>query len=131
MNENIAERSGSVDYSEVMAWQWDNFDDYISKYGVENNPDFYRKRVRMWLQMNINGLLIRDGLNDTRAYVDYIGFGPLYMWRKFKDIIEETRRRYGDPLLYIGFEYLAGELEKYRLSLGLETLIYWRTDKPT
>ena len=121
MSENIAERSGAgVDYSEIMAMQWDNYDDFISKYGVENNPDSYRKRMRIWRQMDVNGLLVRDELIDARAIVDYIGYGQLFMWRKFKDIIEESRRRYGDPQGYIGFEYLAGELEKYRLSQGLE-----------
>jgi len=82
MNENIAERSGSgVDYSEIMAMQWDNYDDFISKYGVENNPDSYRKRMRIWRQMNVNGLLVRDELIDARATVDYIGYGQLFMWR--------------------------------------------------
>jgi hypothetical protein len=122
MNENISERSGSgVDYSEIMAMQWDNYDDFMSKYGVENNPDSYRKRMRIWRQMNVNGLLVRDGLIDARAMIDYIGYGPLWMWMKFKDIIEETRRRYDSPQQLIGFEYHAGELEKYRLSQGLET----------
>ena len=83
MSENIAERSGSgVDYSEIMAMQWDNYDDFISKYGVENNPDSYRKRMRIWRRMSVNGLLVRDELIDARAMVDYLGYGQLFMWRK-------------------------------------------------
>ncbi len=122
MNENISERSGSgVDYSEIMAMQWDNFDDFHERYGVENNPDSYRKRMRIWRQMHVNGLLVRDGLIDARAMVDYIGYGPRLMWMKFKDIIEEYRRWYDMPQIFIGLEYLAGELEKHRLSQGLET----------
>ena len=123
MNENISERSGAgVDYNEIMAMQWDDYDDYISKYGIENNPDSWRKRVRIWRQMNVNGLLVRGELIDVRAMVDYIGYGSIDMWRKFKDIIEETRKSYDNPQMLSGFEYLAGELEKYRLSQGLETL---------
>jgi hypothetical protein len=101
--ENISERSGSgVDYNEIMAMQWDNYDDFVSKYGAENNPDSYRKRMRIWRQMHLNGLLVRDGLIDNRAMIDYIGYGPLHMWMKFKDIIEETRRHYDSPQQFMG-----------------------------
>lgn len=72
--------------------------------------------------MHVNGLLVSDGLIDDRVMIDYIGYGPLHMWMKFKDIIEETRRRYDSPQQFMGLEYHSGELEKYRLSQGLERI---------
>jgi hypothetical protein len=72
--------------------------------------------------MHKNGLLVREGLIDVRTIFDYTSGGSLYMWRKFKDIIEERRRLYDIPESFIRLEYLAGEIEKYRLSQGLETL---------
>ncbi len=122
INENITEELGSgVDYNDIMAMKWDNYDDFISKYGIENNPDSYSKRMTIWRRIHVNGLLVRDGLLDVRAIIDYVGDGPYYVWKKFKDIIEESRRLYHLPDYLIGLEYLAGEIEKYRLSQGLET----------
>jgi hypothetical protein len=121
INKNIEGSGSGVQYNEIMDMKWDNYDDFISKYGYENNPDSYRMRRRMWQIMHVNGLLVRDGLIDVRALFDYTSGGSLYMWRKFKDIIEESRRLYDMPEHLIGLEYLAGEIEKYRLSQGLET----------
>jgi len=121
INKDIEGSGSGVQYNEIMDMKWDSYDDFVSKYGVENNPDAYRMRRRMWQIMHRNGLLVRDGLIDVRALVDYTSGGSLYMWRKFKDIIEEIRRLYDMPDYLIGLEYLAGEVEKYRLSQGLET----------
>ncbi len=121
INKDIEGSGSGVQYNEIMDMKWDSYDDFVSKYGVENNPDAYRKRRRMWQIMHRNGLLVRDGLIDVRALFDYTSGGSLYMWRKFKDIIEESRRLYHMPDYLIGLEYLAGEVEKYRLSQGLET----------
>jgi hypothetical protein len=121
INKDIEGSGSGVQYNEIMDMKWDSYDDFVSKYGVENNPDAYRKRRRMWQIMHRNGLLVRDGLIDVRALFDYTSGGSLYMWRKFKDIIEEIRRLYHMPDYLIGLEYLAGEIEKYRLSQGLET----------
>ncbi len=121
INKDIEGSGSGVQYNEIMDMKWDSYDDFISKYGVENNPDAYRKRRRMWQIMHVTGLLVRDGLIDVRAIVEYTSGGALYMWRKFKDIIEESRRLYDRPEYLIGLEYLAGEVEKYRISQGFET----------
>jgi len=97
INKDIEGSGSGVQYNEIMDMKWDTYDDFVSKYGVENNPDAYRKRRRMWQIMHRNGLLVRDGLIDVRALVDYTSGGSLYMWRKFKDIIEESRRLYHMP----------------------------------
>jgi hypothetical protein len=119
-NQSIIEAGVGTDYSEIMDVKWDNYDDFDSKYGLESNPDYFRKRRRMWRIMNVTGLLVRDGLIDVRSYVQYVNRGPLFMWRKFKDIIEETRRRNDYPDYFIGLEHLAGEIEKYQSSQELK-----------
>ena len=122
VNKDIEGLGSGLQYNVIMDMKWDSYDDFVSKYGYENNPDSFRKRMRIWRNMHKNGLLVRDGLIDIRALFDYTSGGSLYMWRKFKDIIEESRRLYDMPESFIGLEYLAGEIEKYRLSQGLETL---------
>ncbi len=122
INKDIEGLGSGLQYNVIMDMKWDSYDDFVSKYGYENNPDSFRKRMRMWRNMHKNGLLVRDGLLDVRAIIDYVGDAPSYVWKKFKDIIEEMRRLYDSPEGFIGLEYLAGEIEKYRLSQGLETL---------
>jgi len=107
------------DWNSVMSMEWDDYDDFISKYGWENNPDLYEKRIRQWRRMHFSGLLIRDGLIDISTYIDYISDNTPIMWNKFKDIIEEMRIAYNSPKLYNGIEYLANEIDNYRLGRGM------------
>ncbi len=119
INRRITEE-GSLDYQEIMRAEWENYADFISKYGFDNNPDFFRKRMTVWRQMNTNGLLVRDGILDTDTMITYVADSALFMWNKYKDIILETRRRINFPEYQSGLEYMANEIEKYRLNQGIK-----------
>ena len=108
----------AVDYQEVMSIEWDDFEDFFEKYGVSNNPENYNKRSAIWHAHNTSGLMIRDGILDVKTYIEYMGDAPVQVWIKYKDIIEEFRRQFGLPTYMIGFEILAGEIEKYRMKEG-------------
>jgi len=69
--------------------------------------------------MNYYGLLINDGLIDASMYIRIIADQAPLVWSKFRDIIMEMRRIHDNPELYIGMEILAEEIDKYRLSSGL------------
>ena len=107
----------------MMNMEWDNYNDFMSKYGSEVNPDNYNGRVRIWRNMNYYGLLINDGLIDASMYVRIIADQAPLVWSKFRDIIEEMRIIHDNPELYIGMEILASEIDKYRLSKGLKPKI--------
>jgi len=111
------------DWNSVMNMEWDDYDDFISKYGWESDPDLYDKRNGVWRRMHFSGLLVRDGLIDISTFVDYIGDNAPIMWNKFRDIIEEQRILFDNPELYVGIEYLAKEVEKYRLSRGMKAKV--------
>ena len=118
INESVSEGDSHLNWVDMLDMKWDNYEDFISKYGRENNPDLYHGRLRIWRRMNFSGLLIRDGLIDTSTYVQYIGDNPPIIWSKFKDIIEELRVQVDNPELYVGIEILAKEIEKYRARKG-------------
>jgi len=120
INESASEGEGNLIWVDILKMEWDDYDDFISKYGRENNPDLYTGRLRIWRRMNFSGLLVRDDLIDTSTYVQYIGDNPPVIWSKFKDIIEEMRVRMDNPELYVGIEILANEVDKYRVSKGLK-----------
>jgi hypothetical protein len=118
-NEHISEEGGLARWYALMSMQWDDYDDFISKYGYGNNPELSEVRMEIWRAMNQNGLLIRDGLIDTQSYVHYIGTTPPLVWKKFKDIIETQRVLFDNPEHFIGIEILANEVDKYRSEMGL------------
>ena len=104
----------------MMNMEWDNFDDFNSKYGPEGNPEHYNSRVKIWRSLNYYGLLVEDRLIDVSTYVRIIADSAPIVWHKFGAIIEEMRRLQDNPELYIGIEILAREVDNYRLSKGLE-----------
>ena len=108
----------SEDYPEVVSTQWEDFDDFVEKYGIVNNPENASKRLKIWRNDNIAGLMIRDGLIDVQTYIDYIGDAPIQMWNKYKEIIAEYRNVFEFPDYMSGMEYLAKELDEYRIKKG-------------
>ena len=120
MNLNMRRLESNLDWNNMMAMEWENYDDFLSKYALEKTPDIYDGRTRIWRNMNFNGLLIRDGLLDASTYVPYIADNAPIVWSKFKDIIEEMRIQWDNPELYIGMEILANKVDKYRISKGLK-----------
>ena len=113
---------GRNDWHYLLGMQWDNYEDFISKYSAVKDPDLFERRIRAFRRLNLSGMLIKDGLVDLEAYIQYIGDVAPIMWHKFKDIILEQRRIWGSPDYLIGFEYLSNETEKYRASKGLTPL---------
>jgi len=111
-----------ADWQDLLNLEWTDFNDFQSKYGFENNPTIYSKRLGTWRNLSVSGLLIRDGLLDISTYADYIGNVAPQMWNKYQPIIEEMRRVYDTPDLYYGIEYVAKENDKYRVSKGLEPI---------
>jgi hypothetical protein len=120
ITEFFIEGHSNLPYYKMMAMEWDNYDDFISKYGWEKDLAFYDEWIRLWRNMNYTGLLMKDGLVDASDFVHIIGDHSPLFWSKFKDIIGEMRTRYDNPELYIGIEFLASEVDKYRISKGLK-----------
>jgi len=118
-NQGVLEQ-GITAWNDIMNMQWESYDDFNIRYGWENNPEFHTKRVKIFRNMNKNGMLIKDGLISCRSFVQYMGDNPTELWYKFKDIIIEQRQIFDNPEHYLGIEFLAEEIDKYRLSKGLK-----------
>jgi hypothetical protein len=118
-NQHISEEGGLARWYALMDMQWEDYDDFMLKYGFDNNPELCETRNEIWRITNQNGLLIRDELIDISSFVQYIGSSPVFLWEKFKDIIETQRVLFNNPEHYIGIEILANEIIKYRSEKGL------------
>jgi len=99
-----------------MTAEWSDFKDYLEKYGPYT--EHFNYRMSTWNRFHIAGLMVRDGLVDVKTYMEYVGDSPVKMWGKYKEIVYEYRTRLKNPVMYLGWEILAEEIEKYRLQMG-------------
>jgi len=85
------------------------------KYGSDINMDSYAKRVSLFYTYDTLGNLLKSGLADVDTlYSVGTVITAMWLWVKFKPIVEESRRRYSGRDGYAGFEYLATEMMKSR-----------------
>jgi hypothetical protein len=120
LNRFFVEGHSNLSFYQMMNMEWENYDDFKSKYSFQSNPEFYDEWIRLWRNMNYNGLIMNAGLIDASTYVQYSGDYSPIIWSKFKPIIEEMRLERDNPELFIGFEILANEVDRYRQSRGLK-----------
>jgi hypothetical protein len=109
----------------LLSFQWEDYNDFERKYGSDTDVESYAERYGAWSSMNRAGFLLKEGLITMDILVGSLGgqLGPLWQWRKFESIIMEQRVRYKMPLLFVWWEYLAGEIERYYEERGYTDLI--------
>jgi len=106
-----------VEYMEILNWEWTDYDDFEKKYGSDNNLRGYAVRTRVWSTIDMLGKYVRDGLVDLDLIYPMI-YITLFQWFKWKDVIEEQRKRYYTPLYLENWEYLVNEFIKYGEKIG-------------
>ena len=107
-------------WHELQYMSWDDYDDFETKYGSDNNPDNFAKRSYFWYMFeNIGHLLKRDYLDDCLLFD---AFGPMSImaWSQWEAIFIEQRKRYFGPTYFEGFEYLANRMTEVQKSRGIE-----------
>jgi hypothetical protein len=82
--------------------KFENFEEFEEKYYVEA-----RKAADFWENV---GVLVKRRLVDIGLVADL--FNVSFHWEKLKPWVEETRRRYNNPKVYMWFEHLANEMQK-------------------
>ena len=114
--DNIVTRSmgeqGFRNMFELLRYEWEDFEDFERKYGSENNVEATAKRFAVWQDYNLIGLMLRKGLVEANDLFDMGVQGVIFLWEKYKPIIEEERKRYLGNNFLKDFEYLAGEMLK-------------------
>ena len=68
VNQYMREPKTNQRFNNVMNMEWTDYEDFMSKYGIENNPDLAEDRLSLWRMTNFSGLLVRDGLIDISTY---------------------------------------------------------------
>ena len=101
---------GYRSFIELLRYEWSDYEDFERKYGSENDVDAAAKRHAMWHEYNSVGMMLRKGLVDAEDLCDSGVQGAIYLWEKYRPIIEENRRRYNGKNYLKDLEYLAGEM---------------------
>jgi hypothetical protein len=98
-------------YSEIMRWKWENYDDYINKYGPESNPEAYIMYRKVFGFFEGVGVLVRRRLIDPSLVDDLMSGAIVQYWERFESILLERRRRLNWPQVGEQIEYLYNEVK--------------------
>ena len=107
-------------FMDLMSASWTDLDEYNLKYSSRANPEFSTSRLRLFQSINVYGMMMREGLIDSKMMYDAAGRGFIDLWEKFSDVIMADRESlYNGDTSYLGaFEYMYKELVKERTSRG-------------
>jgi len=86
------------DINEILEkWSWTDFDDFMKKYGPEENPKAWRRYNMVYAPWEHMGLLVRDELIDPKLIYDWLGSLPIRLWEKLEPILIRYREELEAP----------------------------------
>jgi hypothetical protein len=94
---------------EFRDWEWNNFEDFESKYASDIESLSLRSVLGKYYEGI--GVLVKRGLIDPTLVDDLMSSAILIYWEKFGSIIEEWRERLGFPQAAEYQEYLYNEIK--------------------
>ena len=107
-------------FLELMEMEWNDYDEFEKKYGSDNNPENYAKRMSEFSRYENVGILLKNGLIEVDAVYELYGTFTRWLWTKFNTIIYEQRVRYMIPEVFQNFEYLYDEIIRLHKQRGYE-----------
>ena len=105
----------------VQSWKWEDYDDYMEKYGRVHDCNV--KYASYMNKLEGLGVLVKRGLIDVNLLYDLQYGSIILMWEKYKPIIKETRQQVNAPHLYKDIEYLYDEMLRIRDERGDKKII--------
>ena len=86
-------------------WKWNDYDDFLRKYGPDSNPEEWMKFTAIAGVFETMGVLASHGSVDVKLMYDFQGGYPIRLWDKYEDIIDGYRIEREDPPKGMWFEY--------------------------
>jgi hypothetical protein len=98
---------------DVMNQEWEDYDEYVEKYGRRTNPEAYSNYIVTLQFYECLGLLVRRKIVDVDLVYEHIGgLATIQTWEKVGPLLKESRERSKRPIQFDSFEYLYNELKK-------------------
>jgi len=96
---------------DIMNLEWEDFDDYWNKYGINVNPDVAAMIYSVGNYFEGVGLLVKEKLIDIKLVDDLMTGLVMRYWEKMGPIIKQERIRFNWPEAYEWTEYLYNEIK--------------------
>ena len=98
-------------FEEIMRWEYTGYDDYMSKYGADVNPEAYLMYRKVFGYLEGIGVLVRRGLIDVSLVDDLMSGFVIGFWEKLGPYMVERRRQMDWPQIGEQIEYLYNEVK--------------------
>jgi len=110
---DMSSQTGLNRYATVMTLEWKDYDDFNQKYGY-SNPEMFGKWCSQFFMLESMGVLVKSGVAPAETMY-YLGcYGVIYLWEKYKGIIQSRRDAAWGQDYMVNLEYLAGEMMKIK-----------------
>jgi len=100
-------------YATVMTLEWKDHDDFMKKYGY-SNPEMFGKWVSQFFAYESMGSLLRNKVIKAETIYTMGGYGAIWAWDKYKDIIRSRREVAWGRDYMKDFEFFAQEMLKMK-----------------
>jgi hypothetical protein len=101
-------------FTDIFAWEFIDFEDYLTKYDPSNNPEEEYKLTGLVIFFEGIGTMVKEGLIDIHQVATLIGGAAVRFWNIFDPIKDEIREYMNYPRWASETEYLYYELLKYQ-----------------
>jgi hypothetical protein len=101
--------------SMLLRWEFEDFDDFFAKYGVEVNPEEHAIYDMYSAFYKGIGVLVQRGLIDPELVYDLMNWSIITFWEKFESILIGLRELYG-PDSGKEIEFLYNEMKRIQKS---------------
>jgi len=98
--------------TDIWSWKWDDYDDFMKKYGPTTNPKAWRALGSIAGYFEGIGLLVNKKLMDISLVENLMSGHIIYFWEKIKPLSVDLRINLNYPQLDMWKEYLYNEIKK-------------------
>lgn len=95
----------------LLDWQYEDYEDFLSKYGRQVNPDDYGDWLKLCSFFEGLGVLVKRRLTSKYLVGDFMSGFVVRFWIKFEPLILEIRQVLDWPSAYEQIEYLYKQME--------------------
>ena len=88
------------DMEKWLAWEWTDFDDFMTRYGPEENPEDHASWDRMIYYFEGIGLMVKQGLVNPDTVFELLGLVTLFLWDKYHPLLLQMRENVGVPTVW-------------------------------
>jgi len=98
--------------TEIMSWKWNDYDDFLEKYGPTTNPKAWRALGSVAGYFEGIGLMVNKKLIDISLVENLMSTHIIIFWEKINPLSIELRRAFNRPQIDVWKEYLYNEIKK-------------------